>query len=97
MRISALHLAPLVATFALCCTSHTEGQETVELFNGKDLSGWSYHLADPQVKMQEVWSVQDGLLTCTGKPSGYLITEKSDLEDYRLIVEWRWHTGKAGQ
>ena len=74
-----------------------EEQGTVELFNGKDLSGWTYHLADPQVKMQDVWSVQDGLLTCTGKPAGYLITENWDFQDYRLTRgNPRWYTGKAG-
>ena len=96
MRISTVLAIPVAIVVSLCCASRAEEQGTVELFNGKDLSGWTYHLADPQVKMQDVWSVQDGLLTCTGKPAGYLITEKSDFQDYRLTVEWRWHTGKAG-
>ncbi len=61
----------------------------VELFNGKDLSGWTYHLADAGVKMEDVWSVRDGVLFCTGKPAGYLRTEK-EYEDYELTVEWRW-------
>jgi hypothetical protein len=66
------------------------------LFNGKDLSGWNFHLADPDAKMEDVWSVEDGLLTCTGKPAGYLITQRDDFHNYRLTLDWRWHAGKGG-
>ena len=47
--------------------------------------------------MQDVWSVQDGLLTCTGKPAGDLITEKSDFHDYRLtrgMALAHWQSGQ---
>jgi hypothetical protein len=73
-----------------------DAEATISLFNGKDLSGWTYHLADPDVKMQDVWSVQDGLLTCRGEPAGYLITEAKDFKDYVLTLQWRWHTGRGG-
>ncbi len=71
----------------------TEGvaaEKSVELFNGKDLKGWTYHLADPKVKMADVWSVKDGVLRCSGKPAGYLLTKKDDFENYVLDLEWRW-------
>ena len=64
--------------------------ETIELFNGKDLSGWTYHLADPKVPMEDVWSVKEGKLLCKGKPAGYLLTKKNDYENYVLTLEWRW-------
>jgi hypothetical protein len=60
------------------------------LFNGKDLSGWTYHLDKPDVKMEDVWSVKDGVLRCTGKPAGYLLTKKNDFENYVLTLDWRW-------
>jgi hypothetical protein len=53
-------------------------------------------LADADVKMEDVWSVQDGLLTCRGEPAGYLITEARDFQDYVLTLQWRWHTGRGG-
>ena len=56
------------------------------LFNGRDLAGWTYHLADPNVKMEDVWSVKDGVLHCTGQPAGYLVTKKNDFENYVLTV-----------
>jgi hypothetical protein len=68
--------------------------EPVSLFNGKDLSGWTYHLADPNAKMEDVWSAADGVLVCKGKPAGYLRT-KEDYENYRLTLEWRW-PGQGG-
>jgi hypothetical protein len=73
-----------------------EEDKAICLFNGKDLSGWGYHLSDPNVKMEDVWSVEDGLLTCKGRPAGYIITEKDDFKDYKLELEWRWSAGKGG-
>jgi len=69
--------------------------EYTALFNGKDLAGWTYHLADPDVPMEQVWSVRDGVLCCTGRPAGYLRTIRDDYHDYILELEWRW-PGKGG-
>lgn len=70
-----------------CATS--SGQRTIELFNGKDLKGWQYVLADPQVKMEQVWSVHDGILLCQGTPVG-AIYRGPDVTNFRLVVEYRW-------
>jgi hypothetical protein len=69
--------------------------EPVALFNGRDLSGWTYHLDKPDVKMEDVWSVKDGVLRCTGQPVGYLVTKKNDFENFILALEWHW-PGKGG-
>ena len=65
-------------------------EKPLALFNGKDLKGWTHFLADKDVSMDEVWSVEDGVLRCTGNPAGYLVTERDDFENYVLVVEWRW-------
>ncbi|MEB2363815.1 MAG: DUF1080 domain-containing protein [Bryobacteraceae bacterium] len=39
----------------------------------------------------EVWSVQDGVIACTGKPSGYL-RSKQKYKNYILRAEWRFKT-----
>src|SRR5688500_16200829 len=68
-----------------------EKGEAVELFNGKNLDGWKVFL-DPKakdVRPDEVFTVKDGVIRCTGKPNGYLLTEK-DYGDYVLTLEWRW-------
>jgi hypothetical protein len=35
------------------------------------------------------WTVTNGVIHCTGKPTGYLRT-KQDYRDYKLTVEWRF-------
>jgi hypothetical protein len=68
--------------------SQAEGSAKVELYNGKDLTGWVQFLpggADPA----KTWSVQEGRILCTGSPAGYLRTERS-FKNYLLAVEWRW-------
>ncbi len=65
------------------------GNQKINLFNGRDLSGWEYFLVDENAGMEDVWSVEDEILVCTGDPRGYLCTE-NDYENFRLVVEWRW-------
>ena len=68
-------------------------KEPVELFNCKCLGGWTSFLVDDDVKMEDVWSVEDGILICKGEPHGFLATEKC-YQDFNLIVEWRWAPDK---
>ena len=70
-----------------------KGDKAVELFNCQCLSGWDCFTIDPNVKMEDVWSVKDGILVCQGEPLGYLFTKK-EFTNYKLIVEWRWAPGK---
>src|SRR5215207_4062087 len=61
------------------------------LFNGKDLSGWKTFL-DPKVAggdPKKVWTIENGEIHCTGKPNGYLLTEK-EYGDYVLRFQWRF-------
>ncbi len=69
-----------------------EAGKSVPLFNGEDLGGWSHYLVDPEVGMDDVWSVQDGVLVCKGEPLGHLHTT-SEYTSYELVVEWRWAPG----
>lgn len=91
---------PLCITAALCLSAAVfwlaapvAGDEAaIELFNGKDLTGWTCELSDTNVKPEEVWSVAEGVLVCKGNPVGYLRTEK-EFENYSLTLEWRWPAG----
>jgi hypothetical protein len=67
--------------------------ESVALFNGKDLDGWTFDIIDPEVKPEAVWSVADGILICKGRPPGVIRTAK-DYENYELTIEWRWAPDK---
>jgi hypothetical protein len=55
----------------------------VPLFNGRDLTGWVNANCAP-----ETWSVRDGMIHCTGQPTGALRTERQ-YENFILEVEWR--------
>jgi hypothetical protein len=70
------------------------------LFDGKSLDGWTFIVkpdkegkrADPKL----TWSAADGILRCTGKPNGCMVT-RNEYADYVLKVKWRWPAdGKGG-
>jgi len=63
--------------------------ETIQLFNGKDLSNWTFYLKDQTVDPSTVFTVKDGVISITGNPFGYMRT-KEKYSDYKLHVEWRW-------
>jgi len=73
---------------ALVCVSC--GERETQLFNGKDLTGWTFRLApDSTVPATDVFGVKDGVITIAGQPFGYMITDGT-FSDYKLHVEWRW-------
>ncbi len=57
------------------------------LFNGKDFSGWKFHLGKEGADNRGTFTVKEGLLICSGKPSGYMYTEKS-YRNYTLKVKF---------
>ncbi|HQH74771.1 MAG TPA: DUF1080 domain-containing protein, partial [bacterium] len=64
-------------------------EDFVPLFNGQNLDGWVNVNCAP-----ETWTVRDGMIACTGKPTGVLRTEKQ-YENFILELEWR-HLQKGG-
>ncbi len=63
--------------------------ETIQLFNGKDLSNWTFYLKDQTVDPSTVFTVKDDVINISGNPFGYMRT-KEKYSDYKLHVEWRW-------
>jgi hypothetical protein len=80
------NLAFLVALGSGLLLSATARAEEIpqfrDLFNGKDLTGWVNVNTAP-----DTWSVRDGILMCTGKPTGVMRTEKQ-YENFILHIEW---------
>ena len=75
----------LVAFLSFSC-----GERQTKLFNGKDLTGWSFRLApDSDAEADDVFDVEDGVITIAGQPFGYMITDGT-YSDYKLHLEWRW-------
>jgi hypothetical protein len=93
--MNAASLFGSLLALALTCSFATADEAAAApkaLFNGKDLTGWKAFLTDDQAKMEDVWSVKDGILVCKGQPMGYLHTTDS-FTDGRFVVEWRWAPG----
>ncbi|HTB62701.1 MAG TPA: DUF1080 domain-containing protein [Opitutales bacterium] len=66
----------------------------IELFNGKDLTGWEINMRVGPTAATD-WSVADGLIKCVGKPNGYIRTAQA-YKEYKVTVEWRFPPGKEG-
>ncbi len=67
-------------------------KDFVQLFNGKDLTGWKTH---PQDKAK--WEVKDEVLIGTG-PAGHLFSERGDYENFVYRVEAKINDhGNSGQ
>ncbi len=60
----------------------------IELFNGRDFSGWTFCMKNNAEPMQ-TWTITNGVIRCTGSPVGYVRTVQN-YHDYVLTVEWRF-------
>ncbi|HTL54722.1 MAG TPA: DUF1080 domain-containing protein [Candidatus Limnocylindrales bacterium] len=76
---------PLGLMMVMVSTSVIAADEDgfISLFNGRDLSGWVNVNCAP-----ETWSVKDGMIHCTGLPTGALRTIRQ-YENFILELEWR--------
>ena len=61
----------------------------VDLFNGKDLTGWR-----PVNVAADTFSVRDGMIVTTGKPTGFMATERQ-YENFIIELDWR-HLKEGG-
>jgi Domain of Unknown Function (DUF1080) len=77
-------LSKAVAQDAITPASH------VELFNGTNFDGFTFFERGNTDPMK-TWSISNGLIQCTGKPTGYMRTEKK-YADFKFTVEWRFPT-----
>jgi Domain of Unknown Function (DUF1080) len=65
----------------------------VQLFNGKDLTGWKTH---PKAPGQ--WEVKDGAIVGSGEKVSHLFSERDDYENFRFRIEAKISDkGNSGQ
>ncbi len=81
VKLAAVALAFSIATEAQAADKPEAGFRP--LFNGKDLSGWV-----PVNTAPSTWSVRDGMLVCSGQPTGELRTDRM-YQNFIMEVEWR--------
>ncbi len=80
---------PLALALLAIATRGQSLPEFHDLFNGKDLAGWVNVNTAP-----DTWSVENGMLVCSGHPTGVMRTTR-EYENFVLHVEWM-HTEPGG-
>lgn len=70
---------------------------SMDLFNGRNLDGWVFFPEFATQKVEEIWKVENGVLSCTNAGRSYLRT-LMPYADYQLELEWRWpsNAGNSG-
>ncbi|MHC4946800.1 MAG: 3-keto-disaccharide hydrolase [Planctomycetota bacterium] len=82
--MSRLATAVVLLALAAAAVAREEPPDGfVDLFNGRDLTGWHVVNGAPST-----WTVVDGVLACSGRPTGVLRTDRH-YENFILEVEWR--------
>jgi hypothetical protein len=100
-RLLALALAAFgLAATAVWLAGDAAAQEKkvvdkdwVQLFNGKDLSGWKAHPKSPGQ-----WEVKDGAIVGSGAKASHLFTDRDDYENFHFRIEAKVSDkGNSGQ
>ncbi|MEW4530473.1 DUF1080 domain-containing protein [Maioricimonas sp. JC845] len=83
----AARFARSVAIAGLLClhvaTAAADDKEFRPLFNGRDLTGWETVNCAP-----DTFTVQDGMIVCSGKPIGVMRTDRH-YANFILELEWK--------
>jgi hypothetical protein len=76
--------------------SGTFAQNPINLFNGKDHTGWHTDVPalDKNPKGKNPFIIRDGMMVSLANPQGHIITDKV-YENYELTIEYRF-AGKPG-
>ena len=87
MKNNILCLAMMMLTIMCSCGQKETKQE---LFNGKNLDGWTCVLDESStLPTTDVYGVKDGNIHIVGNPFGYMRTAQK-YSNYKLHAEWRW-------
>lgn len=80
-----------ILTLIAALTPSLHAAEPIQLFNGKDLTGWKADIpaADKKPDIEPSFIVRDGNLVSKGNPRGQLLTTGS-YKNYKLVVEYRF-------
>jgi hypothetical protein len=92
MLLAAVTAAVVGATSFAADEKKADAEGFVQLFNGKDLTGWKTH-PDDKAK----WEVVDGVIVGTG-PAGHLYSDRGDYENFTYRIEAKISdSGNSGQ
>lgn len=82
-----LNTAAFLALSLILFSCKTDNK--VMLFNGDNLDNWNIFVSSPDVQPENLFWVENGIISTSGKPHGYIRTKES-YSNYKLHVEWRW-------
>jgi len=87
-NVIAALVAGLLTIWTTASAAQTDDAGLRPLFNGRDVSGWVNVNCAPGT-----WSVRDGMIVCTGVPTGVMRTDRM-YENFILELEYmHLHTG----
>ena len=86
-----LPLLVLAAGFILLGGGLTRAADEgfVDLFNGKDFTGWKFVLSGKEAEPGKTFTVKDGVVVVTGSPNGYMVTDKK-YKNYVVKYDWMY-------
>jgi hypothetical protein len=85
-----------LASHCLAQEASIQPDKPLELFNGRDLTGWyAWQHPKTQEPLSKNYTVEDGMIRIAGNGSGYLATREA-YRNYRLSLEYRWGTKTDG-
>jgi hypothetical protein len=81
----------IITIFSFCHRPAAKSNNTINLFNGKDLTGWHVDVPamDTNSSLKSPFVVRDGQLISMGVPQGHLITD-AVYHDYIINAEYRF-------
>lgn len=82
--MKTLSLLSLMLLLTTCTTD-----KKVQLFNGENLDNWTIFVSTDDVQPEELFYVEDGVISTLGVPHGYIRT-KETYSNFKLHVEWSW-------
>ncbi len=71
-----------VVALLMSAPAFAQAPQFQNLFNGKDLAGWTNINTDP-----DTWTWRDGMVVTTGKPIGVMCSDRM-YENFVMHVEW---------
>ena len=94
-RIQIIMMFSIFIIFASC----DQKNEWEQLFNGKDLSGWTVK-CQPQDAEKKFWTVEDGAISCNSIGMGdhryvWLVSDR-EFKDFELQLKFQAYTDSPG-
>lgn len=85
-------LLSLCVLYSFTITSFaTEKPKCTCLFNGKNLDGWHAYSAQKTTPDTALFHAEKGVLKAYGKYQGYLVSEQSFKNSFKITAEFRWN------